>query len=124
MADQPRVLYRCDSCGQTDDHPKMHYAAQTYHHDCIPAFVMDDLTSQTYYNVETGQVVDRVPLPEEELHPGTRRLLETAEKAKSGVRGPKLLTWIQSQTVVHEHESSKTYGRKILDVPDLSDEEN
>jgi hypothetical protein len=121
MADQPRVLYRCDSCGQTDDHPKMHYAAQTFHHDCIPAFVMDEITSEAYIDVSTGQVVELVPLPEERLHPGTRRLLETIEKAKSGTRGPKLLNWIQDQVVVHEPEGSENNGRKIRD---MTSEEN
>lgn len=33
----------CDQCGQTDDHPKLHYGVETYHHDCIPARVRDDL---------------------------------------------------------------------------------
>jgi hypothetical protein len=99
MADQPRVQLRCDGCGQTDDHPKMHYGAQTYHHDCIPAFVMDDLTSETYYEVQGNQLVmsSRVPLPEERMQPGTRRLLQIRDKAQSGTRGPKLLNWIDAQ---------------------------
>lgn len=35
--------YACDNCGQTDDHPKLHYGAETYHHDCVPARVMADV---------------------------------------------------------------------------------
>lgn len=103
MADA-RVQARCDGCGQTDDHPKMHYGAQTYHHDCIPAFVMDDLTSESTYRVEGNQLVlvDRVPLPEEHMHPGTRRLLAVRDKAQGGTRGPKLLEWIEKQPTVHE----------------------
>lgn len=27
---------RCDFCGNTDDHPKLHYGNDTYHHDCLP----------------------------------------------------------------------------------------
>ncbi len=104
MADEPRGQLRCDGCGQTDDHPKMHYGAQTFHHDCIPAFVLDDLTSQSFYRVEGNQLVleSRVPLPEENMHPGTRRLLKVRDKAQSGTRGPKLLQWIENQPVVHE----------------------
>ena len=112
---EARVPYRCDSCGQTDDHPKMHYGAQTYHHDCLPAFAMHDLTSESVYRVENSQVVlvERVPLPEEAMHPGTRRLLATQEQARKGVRGPALLKWIQQQKVVHELDDSETQGRKI-----------
>jgi hypothetical protein len=33
----------CDQCGQSDDHPKLHYGIETYHHDCIPARVRRDL---------------------------------------------------------------------------------
>jgi hypothetical protein len=29
-------LSRCDQCGQTDDHPKVHYSdGATHHHDCL-----------------------------------------------------------------------------------------
>jgi hypothetical protein len=116
----PRVQYRCDGCGQTDDHPKMHYAQQVFHHDCIPAFVMDDLTSESFYRVDNGQpiLVNRVPLPEEQMHPGARRLLETRKKAEGGTRGPALLKWINQQKVVHELEDSDTQGRKASDVPE------
>ena len=31
-------LSRCDQCGQTDDHPKVHNSdGATHHHDCLPA---------------------------------------------------------------------------------------
>ncbi len=95
----PRMPVRCDGCGQTDDHPKMHYAAQVFHHDCIPAFVMDDLTSESYYRIDGGQavLVQRVPLPDEAISPATKRLLKTRDKAQSGTRGLKLLDWINSQ---------------------------
>jgi hypothetical protein len=102
---EPRVLYRCDGCGQTDDHPKMHYVVQTYHHDCIPAFVMDDLTSETYYTtVDNGQLVmtHRVPLPEESLHPGTQRLLEIRKLALKGMHGEKLLEHIRKLPAIED----------------------
>jgi hypothetical protein len=99
-----RVPARCDGCGQTDDHPKMHYGAQTYHHDCVPAFVMDDLTHESIYSVENGQalLVHRIPLPEEQMHPGTRLLLKVREQAQKGTRGVKLHEWIAKQDTVHE----------------------
>lgn len=29
---------RCDQCGQTDDHPKVHsFGGGTHHHDCLSA---------------------------------------------------------------------------------------
>lgn len=30
-----RVPTTCDQCGQTDDHPKVHFGATTKHHDCL-----------------------------------------------------------------------------------------
>ena len=33
------VPTQCDGCGQVDDHPKLHYGVQTYHHDCTPYVV-------------------------------------------------------------------------------------
>ncbi len=98
MADQPRAQLSCDGCGQTDDHPKLHYGTQTYHHDCVPAFVMDDLTHESSYRLEGNQLVlvDRVPLPEDSMAPQVRRLLAVRDKAQGGTRGPKLLNFIQS----------------------------
>lgn len=40
---RPHAYTRCDTCGKTDDHPKHHYGAETNHHDCIPARILDDL---------------------------------------------------------------------------------
>jgi hypothetical protein len=83
----------------------MHYAAQTFHHDCIPAFVMDELTSEAYFEPAPGggfTVSQLVPLPEEDLHPSTRRVLDIRKKAESGTRGPKLLNWINNQPPADE----------------------
>lgn len=30
-----RVATRCDQCGQSDDHPKIHIGPVTKHHDCL-----------------------------------------------------------------------------------------
>jgi hypothetical protein len=31
-------ISRCDFCGQTDDHPKVHgFNGSTHHHDCLSA---------------------------------------------------------------------------------------
>lgn len=33
----------CDTCGQVDDHPKLHYGVETFHHDCVPARVRREI---------------------------------------------------------------------------------
>jgi len=33
----PRTNTRCDYCGQTDDHPKVHIGEVTKHNDCLSA---------------------------------------------------------------------------------------
>ena len=38
MEGAPVNLSRCDQCGQTDDHPKVHgFGGSTHHHDCLSA---------------------------------------------------------------------------------------
>jgi len=38
------VSSRCDQCGQTDTHPKVHsFGGGTHHHDCLPADAKADL---------------------------------------------------------------------------------
>ncbi|HEY2086466.1 MAG TPA: hypothetical protein VGH54_10645 [Mycobacterium sp.] len=71
MADKAsvHVFYRCEGCGQNDDHPKLHYGRQQFHHDCTPAFILDVLNAQN---------------------------LAIVEVAKSGVRGDKLRKHITS----------------------------
>jgi hypothetical protein len=39
------VPARCDNCGAVDDHPKLHYGAATYHHDCLPYDVKQAVSS-------------------------------------------------------------------------------
>lgn len=39
----PHVPTRCDQCGKVDDHPKVHYGEQTWHHDCTPAPVKAEI---------------------------------------------------------------------------------
>ena len=35
---------RCDQCGQSDDHPKVHvYNGGTFHHDCLSADLRADV---------------------------------------------------------------------------------
>jgi hypothetical protein len=106
MTQPIRVPARCDICGQVDADPKHHYAGQTFHHDCTPAYVIDDLTSESFYEIDTtpdGQrtmrLVNRVPLPEESWHPTARHFMAVREQAQSGVRGERLLTWIQGNEV-------------------------
>jgi len=40
-----RYQTTCDHCGQHDDHPKLHYGEKTYHHDCTPAPVKEEILS-------------------------------------------------------------------------------
>jgi hypothetical protein len=104
-----RVLSECDNCGQYDDHPKLHYGPETYHHDCVPARVMRDITSVTDYEVVENpaapggqelRMLARRPLDEvadvpQETLDNIHRLTKIIDKAKSGTRGPKLLTYIE-----------------------------
>lgn len=64
-----RVATPCDHCGQNDDHPKLHYGEETYHHDCTPAKVR-------------AAVAD-VPV-----------VLEIIAAAESGIRGDDLVAKI------------------------------
>jgi hypothetical protein len=103
MADAPRPILRCDTCGQSDDHPKHHYGRQTFHHDCTPASVIDEMTSLVTLNLDQqGNVLGiayLTPLDPEDYHPGVKRFLEIREAAMKGTRGPKLLAHI---TKMHE----------------------
>lgn len=98
MTEPRRVESRCDGCGATDDHPKHHYGTQTFHHDCTPAFVLDDMTSvSTYVSDAQGNIalVSRTPIPEDDWHPGVKRFMAIRDVAMKGTRGPKLLAHIQ-----------------------------
>lgn len=83
---------QCDACGQVDDHPKHHYGAETYHHDCTPFRVIDDMTSTSVYRVEDGQMVlhERTPLAEADYSPTTKQFFALRKLAESGTRGEKL----------------------------------
>jgi hypothetical protein len=64
-------VMRCDQCGQSDDHPKHHFAGLgSYHHDCVPY----DLKEQALASSDkVGKIM---------------------ELAESGVHGDKLRTEI------------------------------
>ncbi len=110
-----RAFTECDNCGQYDDHPKFHYGPETYHHDCIPARVMRDVTSVTDYEVVENpaapggqelRMLARRPLEDEpgvddEIKANVARLQQIVAKAKDGTRGPKLLAYIEK---LHEGE--------------------
>ncbi len=87
MAD--RAPLRCDQCGQVDDHPKWHYGAATYHHDCAPYGVIRDVTTTGYTGAD-GQWIDGQAIPHADLPTGIRRALKARELAEKGTRGPKL----------------------------------
>lgn len=80
-----RTASQCDGCGQVDDHPKLHYAAQgmqvadSYHHDCLPFKVQLDILGPDPDAWDDGQA----------------RVAEIIEQAKQGVHGKKLLAHIE-----------------------------
>lgn len=90
----PRIPVRCDGCGKTDDHPKHNYGDLTFHYDCSPAFVVDDMTSVSDWVWDDGQKVlhRRDPLPEDSYHPATAHFLRVREAALAGKHGDDLLT--------------------------------
>lgn len=67
----PHALSACDHCGAVDDHPKIHTPAETFHHDCAPVRVLD------------------------EVHESARPVVEAiVTAARSGVRGDELRAYI------------------------------
>lgn len=64
------------NCGQTDDHPKLHYGDQTYHHDCLPAPIEEE--------IRAGLAADM------------SLLVSVIDTCKGGLRGPDLLAHIQA----------------------------
>lgn len=105
MADGRRVEAECDNCGQIDDHPKLHYGNEVYHHDCIPARVMHDIESETDYEVVANssavgghelRATDRRLLADDELPGSVHQLRKIVKQAKAGKHGPELLGYINS----------------------------
>lgn len=85
MTDEARVETPCDHCGQTDDHPKIHYGVETYHHDCMPMRVVQELEAAAA--IEDEDYAD--------LAENSKRALEFRQTAMKGTRGPKLLAHIR-----------------------------
>lgn len=94
------AVLQCDNCGQTDDHPKHHYGAETYHHDCTPFRVWEDMLSYTHWerDPETKQMMmlSRVPMPKAEIFRQTAEAEAIAEFARQGVKGVDLRKRITS----------------------------
>lgn len=87
------AVMQCDGCGQVDDHPKHHYGDETYHHDCTPHRVIEDMTSVSEYGRdESGNrvLVARTPIPEKDWPEGTKRFMNLRKLAEGGTRGDKL----------------------------------
>ena len=98
-----RVEARCDNCGQTDDHPKLHFGPETYHHDCIPARVMDQIEGTATFEVVSNpampgghelRMTSLRKLDDDELPDAVHTLRKIIAKAKSGTHGDKLLAHI------------------------------
>lgn len=89
----------CDNCGKSDDHPKLHYGMETYHHDCIPARVVEDMTSLSAWqrNGDGGLfLVSREEIPRAELPKPVAEALAIREFASAGLRGEDLRKRITS----------------------------
>lgn len=92
----------CDTCGLVDDHPKVHYGPETFHHDCVPHKVVRDWTTTGHWSPRFGtddegnrvvvamEWVDGDPVPAEELHPAHATALALRDAALSGIRGDAL----------------------------------
>lgn len=46
------MIYRCDGCLTSDDHPKVHYGKLQFHHDCAPGYVLEDIHPEAYDRVQ------------------------------------------------------------------------
>lgn len=90
---------QCDGCGQVDDHPKLHYGAETYHHDCTPYRVIEDMTSVSSWDRDAeGQLVllSREAMDPRDYFKTTSEALAIKALAEGGLRGDKLRKHIQS----------------------------
>jgi hypothetical protein len=72
-----RAITACDQCGKADDHPKVHYGLNTWHHDCTPAKVKEEILGGAVHAVDSGI------------------LSKVFEAAEGGTRGNDLLAHIQ-----------------------------
>lgn len=87
------AVSQCDGCGAVDDHPKHHYGPETYHHDCTPHRIIEDMTSESQYGFdENDQLVllSRTPLAEKDYPEHTKRFLKLRDLAQKGTRGEQL----------------------------------
>lgn len=83
----------CDNCGKTDSDPKHHYGSETYHHDCTPHRVIEDMTSISVYDrQDDGAVVlvSRSPIDPSDYPEHVKRFLKARDLAEKGTRGEKL----------------------------------
>lgn len=94
----------CDNCGQVDDHPKLHYGAATFHHDCLPFYVVRDLTTLGYWDTERDERgviignrwVEGEDIPSSHQHPEIAKALAVRAFALDGLRGSELRKRITS----------------------------
>lgn len=93
----------CQQCGQTDDHPKHHYAqagrpVETHHFDCLPHTIIQDITNVTDHEFDPDEgrfkAVRRTPIPDDELHDHKSFILRVRKQANGGLHGDELREWI------------------------------
>jgi hypothetical protein len=86
----------CDGCGQVDSDPRLHYGLETYHHDCIPYRVLQDVT--TVGSFVDGQYVETPDVPMSDAAAASvARFIEIVDACKGGLRGVELRTFIQTE---------------------------
>lgn len=99
-----RTAAQCDGCGSIDTDPKLHYGAQTYHHDCVPFWIMRDVTEKGYYDRDTGAWVADPDGEDwsDDARAAIKRVVAVIQYAKDqkpvtqdGKKGEKLLAHIQ-----------------------------
>lgn len=100
-----RFVSRCDGCGQNDDHPKHHYPPLTFHHDCTPAYVVDEMTTVAHWGTDDDNnrvLLARTAIPEDRLHLGVQKFLQIRQAALDGTHGDDLVAHIESLHVTED----------------------
>jgi hypothetical protein len=66
MAD--RAITSCDQCGAYDDHPKVHYGLNTWHHDCTPARIKNEILGGAIHAVDADVLAKVFDAAENGVH--------------------------------------------------------
>lgn len=78
MGPAGHFLTPCKACPEADDHPKIHYGNDSYHHDCLPPFAVLDVTRLA------------------DTHPQHAAQARIVDAARAGTHGQELRAFIGS----------------------------